>query len=220
MKKKIKWIVWLVIIAAFLIWGSTQFTVVNTQEQTAVLESEKFDRVAYVDAIWESQLIPAVRENSTELPIVLDAIAKDLESSAEYAKISVSGAYNFRVRGIGIVEAVDLTKKDGKATIRLDGYDGSIQVFLNVGPKISGESIRDGAGFIEFGHFKDQTEYGQVSKEINKRVGNEVFEKFDWANMIGKKISFGGMFTILTTNQTKINLDTVTISPVYVEEGE
>jgi predicted lipoprotein len=220
MKKKIKWIVWLVLIAAFLVWGSKQFTVVNTQEQTAVLESEKFDRVAYVDAIWESKLLPAVREDSKELPIVLDAIAKDLESSAEFAKISVSGAYNYRVRGVGTVEAVDLSKKDGKATIRLDGYNGNIQVFLNIGPKISGESIRDGAGFIDFGNFKDQTEYGQVSKEINKRVGTEIFEKFDWANMIGKKISFGGMFTILTTNQTKINLDTVTISPVYVEEGD
>ena len=190
MKNKIKWIVWLVVIAAFLIWGSTQFTVVNTQEQTAVLESEKFDRVAYVDAIWESKLLPAVREDSTELPVVLDAIAKDLESSAEYAKISVSGAYNYRVRGTGTVEAVDLTKKDGKATIRLDDYNGAIQVFLNIGPKISGESIRDGAGFIEFGDFKDQTEYGQVSKEINKRVGAEVFEKFDWANMTGKKDQF------------------------------
>lgn len=220
MEKKSKWIFWLIVVVAFLVWGSTQFTVVNTQEQSAVVESEKFDRAAYVDEIWESKLLPAVREDSTELPIVLDAIAENLEKSGEYAKISVSGAYNYRVRGTGIVEAVDISSKNGVATIKLDNYDGDIQVFLNIGPKISGESIRDGAGFIEFGDFKDQTEYGQVSKELNKRVGEEIFEEFNWAEMTGKKISFGGMFTILTTNQTKINLETVTISPVYVEEGE
>ncbi|MHC1772809.1 MAG: DUF2291 family protein [Flexilinea sp.] len=220
MKKKINRIFWLAVVVAFLAWGSTQFTVVNTQEQTAVVESEKFDRVAFVNEIWESKLLPAVREDSTELPTVLNAIAENLEKSAEFAKISVSGAYNYRVRGTGTVEAVDVSSKNGVATIKLDNYDGNIKVFLNIGPKISGESIRDGAGFIEFGDFKDQTEYGQVSKELNKRVGSEVFEKFDWTDMTGKKVSFGGMFTILTTNQTKINLETVTISPVYVEEGE
>ena len=38
--------------------------------------------------------------------------------------------------------------------------------------------------------------------------------------MIGKKVSFGGMFTILTTNQTRINLDTILISTVYAETAE
>ncbi len=220
MGKKIKWIIWLVVIIAFLAWGSTQFTVVNTQEQAAVVESEKFDRVAFVDSIWDSKLLPAVQEDSIDLAVVLDAIGENLEKSAEFAKISVSGAYNYRVRGTGTVESVDVSSKNGVATIQLDHYDGNIQVFLNIGPKISGESIRDGSGFIEFGDFKDQTEYGQVSKEINKRVGDTVFNQFNWPEMVGKKISFGGMFTILTTNQTKINLDTVTISPVYVEEEE
>lgn len=220
MNRKIKWAIWVILIAAFLIWGSTQFVVVNTERQAAVLESEKFDRVAFVDEIWESRLIPAVKDDSAELATVLTAIDQGLEKSQEFANISISGAYNFRVHGVGIVESVDLSSKSGKAVIRPVGYDGKIVVTLAVGPNVSGEAIRDGAGFISFGDFKDQTEYGQVSRELNKRSGKSVFEALDWENMFGKKVSFGGMFTILTTNQTRINLDTILISTVYAEAAE
>ena len=55
MNRTIKWAIWVVLIAAFLIWGSTQFVVVNTEEQAAVLESEKFDRAAFVDGIWDEK---------------------------------------------------------------------------------------------------------------------------------------------------------------------
>ena len=102
MNRKIKWAIWVILIAAFLIWGSTQFVVVNTERQAAVLESEKFDRVAFVDGIWESRLIPAVKDDSAELATVLTAIDQGLEKSQEFASISVSGAYNFRVHGVGI----------------------------------------------------------------------------------------------------------------------
>ncbi len=220
MNKNVKRLIWAIVVIAFLIWGSTQFVVVNTERQAAVLESEKFDRVAFVDGIWESRLIPAVKNDSAELATVLTAIDQGLEKSQEFANISISGAYNFRVHGVGIVESVDLSSKSGKAVIRPVGYDGKIVVTLAVGPNVSGEAIRDGAGFISFGDFKDQTEYGQVSRELNKRSGESVFEALDWENMIGKKVSFGGMFTILTTNQTRINLDTILISTVYAEAAE
>ncbi len=54
MNKTWKRVIIAVLVIAFLVWGSKQFTVVNTEKQTAVLEAEKFDRVAYVDAIWDS----------------------------------------------------------------------------------------------------------------------------------------------------------------------
>lgn len=220
MNRTIKWAICVILIAAFLIWGSTQFVVVNTEQQTAVLESEKFDRVVFVDGIWETKLIPAVKDDSVELPAVLNAIESGLDKAGKLANISVGGAYNFRVHGIGTVESVDLTAKTGKAVIKPEDYDGAILVTITVGPNITGEAIRDGCGFINFGDFKDQTEYGQVSRELNKRAGKTVFKALDWANMIGKKVSFGGMFTILTTNQTKINLDSILISTVYAEAVE
>ena len=89
MNRKIKWAIWVILIAAFLIWGSTQFVVVNTERQAAVLESEKFDRVAFVDGIWESRLIPAVKNDSAELATVLTAIDQGLEKSQKFTNISI-----------------------------------------------------------------------------------------------------------------------------------
>ena len=94
MNKNVKRLIWAIVVIAFLIWGSTQFVVVNTERQAAVLESEKFDRVAFVDGIWESRLIPAVKNDSAELATVLTAIDQGLEKSQEFANISISGAYS------------------------------------------------------------------------------------------------------------------------------
>ncbi|HPB40226.1 MAG TPA: DUF2291 family protein, partial [Flexilinea sp.] len=93
MNKTWKRVIIAVLVIAFLVWGSKQFTVVNTEKQTAVLEAEKFDRVAYVDAIWDSKLIPALQNDSKDLATVLNALSKGLEETKDYAMISVSGAY-------------------------------------------------------------------------------------------------------------------------------
>ena len=92
MNKNVKRLIWAIVVIAFLIWGSTQFVVVNTERQAAVLESEKFDRVTYVDEIWESRLIPAVKDDSAELTTVLNAIDQGLEKSQEFANEEIGRA--------------------------------------------------------------------------------------------------------------------------------
>lgn len=220
MNKTIKRVIIAVLVIAFLAWGSTQFTVVNTAEQKAVVDAEKFDRVKYVDDIWESRLIPGVRENAFDLVSVLNAMAVDLEATRDFATVSVSNAFNYQVKGIGTVESVDTSSRKGIAEIKLDGYDGPIKIVLSIGPSVNGESIRDGAGFIAFGDFKDQTEYGQVARELNTRAGEATFNALDWPNSVGKKVAFSGMFTIKTTNQTNLKIDSIEIVPILAESSE
>ena len=38
MNKNVKRLIWAIVVIAFLIWGSTQFVVVNTERQAAVLK--------------------------------------------------------------------------------------------------------------------------------------------------------------------------------------
>ena len=47
-------------------------------------------------------------------------------------------------------------------------------------------SIRDATGFIEFGDFRDQTEYGKVASEINKKVVADL-ESLDTASLEGQR---------------------------------
>lgn len=193
-------------------------TIVSIEEVERKQKSETFDPVSYVDSVWESQIIPTVTEKAVDLPQVLGAIQEDLVKAGEqYAKVSVSGAYNFMVKGSGKVASVDTASSTGTAIIKLDGYDGPIVVKLQIGPRISGDSVRDSVGFIEFGMFREQTEYGKVSREINKRIADTVVKDLNKEELPSKTVTFYGAFTIRTTNQTDLKVKEIVIVPVKIE---
>lgn len=183
----------------------------DIEQQTA---QETFDPVAYVDSIWTERLVPAILDNTKDLPTVLTAVEADLNAAGSEFGVERSGGFNFPVVGRGTVTSVDTESRNGTAVIDLDSYDGPIEVVIQVGPLIRGDSMRDGAAFIEFGSFKDQTEFGQVSRELNARVSSEVIGDLDLNSLPGKTVDFSGVFTIRTTNQTNIDLSSVTITPI------
>ena len=194
------------------------FTIVPIAQAEAIRQSEQFDPVSYVDTVWADQIIPTVEEKAYELPMVLVEVEENLNNAGQlYSTVSVSGAYNFMVKGQGTVVSVDTSSAVGTAIIDLEGYDGATQIVIQIGPRVTGESVRDGVGFIDFGMFREQTEFGQVAKEINQRIANEVLGGLDRDNLIGKAVSFYGVFTIRTTNQTSIDLSSITITPTQFE---
>lgn len=204
-------------LSLLLIGLLTACTIVPIEEVQQLQASEAFDPVTYVDGIWENQVIPGVIEKARDLPTVLKAIETDLTAAgAEYATISQSGALNFVVRGQATVQSVDTKSRNGTAVLTVDGYTGAIAIVLQIGPLVRGDGVRDGVGFIEFGHFKDQTEFGQVSKELNRRVTEAVIGNLDLAGLPGKQLAFDGVFIIRTTNQTTIDLSEVVITPVVL----
>lgn len=194
-------------------------TIVSIEEVQQVKASEAFDPVRVVDGIWESQVIPTIKEKAAnaDLATVLTAIEANLtDAGNQYATISQSGGLNFVVHGQGTVQAVNTESRNGTAELQIDGYSGSTKISLQIGPLVRGDGVRDGVGFIKFGDFKDQTEFGQVSKELNRRVSENVLAGLDLATLAGKKLSFDGVFTIRTTNQTNIDLSEVVITPVVL----
>jgi predicted lipoprotein len=80
--------------------------------------------------------------------------------------------------------------------------------------------VRDAVGFITFGDFREQTEYGKAATEINNRVLTTVLGDIERDNLEGKTISFKGAFTIRTFNKIQINMEEINIVPVEVELGE
>jgi predicted lipoprotein len=214
MRKTIYWL------AALLLLGLSACTIVPIAEIEQIKQSEAFDPATFVDGVWENQVIPTIVDRAEELPKVLVAMQADLAGAGEsYATVSASGAFNFVVKGQGTIESVDTESRNGTAVVTVDGYNGPVKVIVQVGPLIRGDSIRDGVGFIQFGDFKDQTEFGQVSRELNKRVTENVLGSIDLATLAGKTVNFSGVFTVRTTNQTNIDLSEITIAPVVFEVG-
>jgi len=208
------------------------FTVVSIEEVENTVQSEAFDPVAYVDGIWESKLLPTFNEQAVELSKILSemepdssgTVSKDdlIDIANQYGLITVGEAHVYMVKGSGKIVSVNADTSLGTAEVVLDCYDGPIKVLLYIGTRIPSDdtSVREAVGFITFGDFKEQTEYGKVATEINKRILATVLGDVDRENLVGKTISFKGAFTIRTFNLIQIDVNDIYIVPVEIELGE
>lgn len=231
-QKTVSIIVGIAIVLTFILAGRYGFTVVKIEDAEKAIQSEKFDPVAYVDGIWDTQLIPTFNEKAVELSKILSEVKPDTNGTAakddliaianNYGLITVGEAHIYIVKGSGKIVNVNADTSLGTVEVVLDGYDGPIKVLLYIGTRIPSDetSVRDAVGFITFGDFKEQTEYGKVASEINKRVLSTVLDNVDRNNLMGKTIKFQGAFTIRTFNLIQIDVKEIRIVPVSIELGE
>lgn len=206
-------------------------TIVTIEEATRIAEGGAFDAETFVETRW-SEITATFMEESVELPTVLAAIETDANGLAtkenlqqvasQYGLTTAGQAQVFMVKGQGVVTAVDTESSTGAVEVTLEGYDGPIKVKLLIGPRIPSDdsSVRDAVGFIEFGDFREQTEYGKVARELNQRVIQEVLEGLDRENLAGKSVTFYGAFTIRTFNAPgDIDVGEISVTPVQLEVG-
>jgi len=230
--KSRKTLIILVVLGAVLVVGyfawPAAFTVVPIAQVEQQKISEAFDPVKYVDGIWASKILTAVNSKAANLADILTAMKPDangiaakaglIEIAKKYGLITVGEAHVYLVKGDAKVISVNDSTSLGVMEIQPAGYDGPIKVLVYLGPRIPSDetSIRDGVGFISYGDFKDQTEYGKVGAEINNRVLADL-SSLDKESLVGKTISFTGAMTIRTFNLVNIDLKKLTIVPVRVE---
>ena len=221
-----------VIILLLVIAARYGFTVVTIEEAENTVQSEAFDPVVYVDGIWESRILPQFNDEAVALSDVLNAMKPDangkvakeelIDITNQYGLITVGEAHVYMVEGSGRIVDVNAETSLGTAEVDIDGYDGPIKTQLYIGTRIPSDdtSVRDAVGFITFGDFKEQTEYGKAATEINKRVLSTVLGDIDRDNLVGKPLSFKGAFTIRTFNLPEIDVSEIPIVPVELELGE
>lgn len=232
-QKPVSTYVTLVITIIFLVLaGRYGFTVVKIEDAEKAIQDEAFDAVSYVDEIWSSQLLPAFDERAVDLPAILAEMQPDASGivnkddliavTGKYGLITVGESHVYMIKGSGKIVSVNADTSLGTIEITLDGYNGPIKVLLYIGIRIPSDdtSVRDAVGFITFGDFKEQTEYGKAASEINKRVLVDVLGSLDKNNLTGKTIIFKGAFNIRTFNLIQIDLKEVRIVPVEIEVGE
>lgn len=222
--KKALGIALVVAVGGYLIWPYA-FTVVPIDEDGA--QAGRFDPVVYVDDIWD-RVNTTIRENAVDLAEILAAIRpnddsraqkEDLTAVAEqFGLITAGEAHIYMVKATGTVTSVDTDTSLGTIELEVDGYDGPIAVQVYVGSRIpsSDSSVRDAVGFITFGDFREQTEYGKVAAEINKRV-SEMLSSLDRESLEGTKVTLFGAMTIRTFNLVEIDVRRVNVVPVAIE---
>ena len=159
-QKRVSIIVGVAIILFLILAGRYGFTVVTIEDAEKAVQSEAFDPVAYVDGIWETQLIPTFNEKAVELPKILSEMKPGADGTApkdeliatanQYGSITGGEALVYMVKGSGKIVAVNTDTSLGTAEVALNGYDGPIKVLLYVGTRIPSDetSVRDSVGFI------------------------------------------------------------------------
>lgn len=217
-----------VLLVGYFGWPAA-FTVVPIAEVEQQKLSEAFDPVKYVDGIWDSKVLPTIATKAVNLADILNAFQPNADGIAvkddlipvakKYGLITVGEAHIYLVKGEAKVISMDTKTSLGVLEIQPTGYAGPIKVLVYVGPRIPSDetSVRDGVGFITFGNFKEQTEFGKVGAEINNRVLAQAYTSVDKGQLVGKTITFSGAMTIRTFNLVKIDLKKITIVPVKVE---
>lgn len=210
-----------VFVVVSLLFG---FTVVSTEQEAAL--TVEFDPAVYVEDNWEA-VETAIKDQAVPLADVLNAIEPDAEGRAStealtpvaerLGRITTGDAHVYSVSGSGVVTDVDTETSRGSVGIDIDGYDGPVSVRMWVGTRIPSDesSVRDATGFIEFGDFREQTEFGRVGAELNKRIVDEL-ASFETEGLTGQTIDFTGAFTFRTFNQPSIDVSEVVIVPVEV----
>jgi predicted lipoprotein len=229
-KNKIKiFIIAISIVGLAIVSWLYGFTVVQIKQMEELKISEKFDPKAFVDEIWESKLIPTINEKAIDLSLVLGKMKSDdsgftsidslIPITKNYGLITVGEAHVYIVKGQGKVINVNTKTSIGTFELLLDGYTGPIKIIFYIGPRIPSDesSVRDAVGFINFGDFREQTEYGKVALEINKRSMWQVNLPLDKDSLQGKMISFHGAFMIRTFNLTKIDMKEIKIVPIQID---
>ena len=202
------------------------FTVISVEEEEAL--TVEFDPVAYVDDNWEAVQL-AIREDAVPLANLLNEIEPGADGTiateelmpivAALGDVATGDAHVYRVMGSGTVTDVDIESSKGSIGIDVEGYDGPIKVRAWIGTRIPSDNsaIRDATGFIEFGDFREQTEFGKVAKEINKKVV-EGLEGLDKENLVGDTVDFTGAIAMRTANMPTLVVSQLELVPIEVVE--
>lgn len=221
-------LVGLAVAAAAVVIFPYAFTVVPIEEQEQAEQSDQFDAGVYVDERW-AEITSTIREQAVDIDVILAGFEPDengiadkeqmVQVAEEHGLITDGEAHVYAVRTTGEVVSADTESSLGTVQIAVDDYSGPVIVNMLVGPRLPSDdsSIRDAVGFISFGDFRDQTEYGRVASEINGRVSSEVLADVDAQGLVGQRVDAYGAFTIRTFNLITIDVSEVTFVPIAIE---
>lgn len=197
MKRKISFIVMLCLVMIVSLTGCVK--VVEIGHEDEITGTKRFDAAGSVEAIWQSQAVPELKEKAVDLTKLLTESNGTLQSVAgKYGKYSMgtSGELSFIVKGNGKVTEINTEKRAGYMSVQLEGYSGPIAVKLQIGPVFKGSAIRDSLSFIKYEDYTNQVDWAKISQSIHDVVAKDVIEPANVSSLMGKTVEFTGCFTV------------------------
>lgn len=206
MKKSIKYSI-AIIILAIAVYNSIY--VQSLEEKLAENKVVLFDANAYVNKIWNNELLPVFNE-STNLISLLDQLKKDPKNTFKN-KAQALGIGNigyFKVKGTGTV----LQVKENNVLLKVENQIVEIETEF-----IFGNAIRDASGLIKINDYKETSDFNSISEAINNKIREEVIPDFKRKVKKGDVLAFTGAIEL---NKVHLNLNQLEIIPISLEIKE
>jgi predicted lipoprotein len=191
-------------------------TVAEGESATAVAGEAGDDAriAALLDKTYEAELLPLIAAKALPVADLRSALAGglDVAGAAHGNKGSGEGAaWNFAVKGEGVVVEANLTSRARKAMLDTDG-DGAADLTLQLGPVVKGSSLRDVAPFYRFGDFRDQIEFAKLARALNDRASAALV--VPEGELAGKTVSFSGTVDLkAATDPWLVTAVTLSVAP-------
>ena len=202
MNKKIKSIslVYIILIISILFTGCKFVTVVplnNDKGNTKFYyEDADFDPAKYVQEKWPD-IVKFAKENTKPLTEVVALYSSDPAACGEKFghRATEKDIWNFLVTGTAKVLKVNQESQNGLIELDIEPYDGKADCYLQIGPVVKGNALRDSMTFISFKDFKNQLTFGDVGKAINKYSVENISSKLTLDSLQDKQMTFVGAFS-------------------------
>ena len=168
----------------------------------------------YVEAIWDDKVVPYFRSKCLPIGEILPLWGEDQEAAGKafgYREKAEGSPWNFRAKGSGVIVEVNTASRASTVAVDLDPPDGAAELVIQIGPVIKDTGVRDALEFISFTDFTNQLEFARLSNAFNKKVNAAVLSGLDRESLMGRHVSFHGVFTQLQ------DTDLVRITPVELE---
>ncbi len=190
----------------------TGFKVVKIGDESRLTGQVSFEESLNIGGFW-GDIVAEVQNNAVDLAAFLNDSGGDLTALAEkHGRYTMgnAGNLNYAVSGEGVVTSVNTVSKAGALTIKVKGYDGPVEVQIQIGDVFKEMTIRDYVSFININDYSSQIQFAQLSKAINNYILENVVRSADVATLEGQTVRFQGCFTYRGNNR-------VLITPVVLQ---
>jgi predicted lipoprotein len=180
--------------------------------------ADTFDAEGYVKSIWESRVIPYVRERAVDILALRAALRENGKEARErygYRAVAEHNPYNFAIKGRIRILSANVKSKNGRIEADAFPYDGIPDVAVQIGPIFKGTSLRDLLNFVSFDDFKNQVEFAKLANQLNLRVRDGVTAPlgFPGDGGVGREFDLTGAATE-EQGETRFTVIPVVLEPV------
>lgn len=169
----------------------------TTPSPAGSFDNKAFDPNGVVAAMWDSKVVPEVRDRAEDFNRLRTAMRANLDAAGQqhgHRERGEGAPWSMATRVKGRIVSVDTESSVGKIGIDVDD-DAKADVLLQIGPVLRGTSLRDSLSFVSFTQYTNQIEFAQLANAFNQRAFDTALKNLPRERLQGRSVKALGTFS-------------------------